>query len=59
MDHLEVSAGAVFTVDAFGLDDILLLLGITHRYLSILFQYTTLYICHPSLYFSPVKVNKT
>ena len=45
MALLDVVTGAVFIVDVVSLGDIFLSFRITHRSISLLFQYTTLYIC--------------
>jgi hypothetical protein len=59
MAPLDVITGTVFIVDAFSVDDIFLWLRIPYRSISVLLQHTTLYICHPSLYFSPVSAHNT
>ena len=61
MALLDVVTGAVFIVNAFKVYVNFLWLRITQRSISLLFQYTTLYICtyHQSLYFSPVSVHNT
>ena len=59
MSLLDVVRGAVFIVSAFKVGYIFLWLRITQRSISLLFQYTSLYICtyHPALYFSPVSLH--
>ena len=75
MARLDIAAGAVFTFDAFSVCNNFFSFCISHRYtrISLLFQYTTLYITHPlflscfstqhcispTLYFSPVSVHNT
>jgi hypothetical protein len=59
MALLDVVTGAVLIDDAFRVCDNFLWIRIADRSISLLFQHTTLYICHPPLYFSPVSAHNT